>query len=86
MRYNNIAETTYILRRCGALTAERHAWLKHVLDHALRAMDWDAAQIAAHDAELTRDFERRYQTVAKERCVELTRSIDQERTTTVVAP
>ena len=85
MRYNNIAETTYELHRCGELTAERRAWLRHVLDHAMRPIDWTAAQWAEHDAGLTRDFERRHKSVEKARCAELSVSIDQERKTTVIA-
>lgn len=85
MRYNNIAETTYLLHRCGELTAERRAWLRHLLDHAMRPLDWTAAQWAEHDAGLTRDFESRYATVEKVRCAEITSSIDQERKTAVIA-
>ena len=84
MRYNNIAETTYELR-CGELTAERRAWLRHLLDHAMRPIDWTAAQWAEHDAGLTRDFEHRLASVEKVRCAELSASIDQERKTTVIA-
>jgi len=84
-RYNSIAETTYELHRCGELTAERRAWLRHVLDHAMRPIDWTAAQWAEHDAGLTRDFERRHASVEKVRCAELSASIDLERKTTVIA-
>ncbi len=85
-RYNGIAETTYLLGRCGELTPERHEWLMHVADHAMRPLDWTPAQWAAHDVALTRDLEWIHPTVSKERCAEVARAVDSERKTTPRAP
>jgi hypothetical protein len=85
-RYNSIAETTFLLHQCNALTPERRDWLKHLLDHSLRQLGWPADQLAAHDAALTKDLTERYPTVDKARCEVLARNIDQERKTTIVVP
>jgi hypothetical protein len=86
MRYNAVAETMYLLERCGALTAQRRDWLENVRGHAARATEWSAAQLAAHDADLAREFRGRYPAVEKERCEELARNIDNERATTIKVP
>jgi hypothetical protein len=79
MRYNTVAESMYVLDRCGELTVERRAWLRKLSDLAKGPLDWTADQWAAHDAALAKDLERLYPSVPKERCAELTRSVDQER-------
>jgi hypothetical protein len=87
MRYNGVAENMYLLERCGALTTERRAWLNNVRGHAMRAAGWSAAQAAAHDQVLDREFEQRYVTmIPKERCDALARTTDHERATTRFVP
>src|SRR5712691_440688 len=76
MRYNKVAESAYLLDRCGALTAERRVWLANVRGHAMHAAGWDAGQAAAQDELLWPEFEQRYAVVAKERCDELARATD----------
>jgi hypothetical protein len=78
MRYNTVAESTYLLDRCGELTPERRAWLRKLANIAKRPLRWSDRQRAAHDAALARDFARLYPSVPKVRCDELVRSIDQE--------
>ncbi len=85
-RYNSIAETTSLLGRSGELTSERYEWLTHLVDHAMRPRDGTPAQWAAHDVALTRDFERIYPTVSRQRCAELARAFDSERKATSRAP
>lgn len=85
-RYNSIAETTYLLGRCGQLSTERREWLMHLIEHAMRPLDWTQAQWEAHDVALTRDFDRLHPTVPPERCAELARTVDHERRTTPRAP
>lgn len=87
MRYNGVAENMYMLDRCGALTAERRAWLDNVRGHAMRAAGWDAAKAAAHDQLLKSEFEQRYASgIAKERCDQLARTTDHERATVLRVP
>lgn len=86
MRYNVVAETMFLLERCGALTSERREWLDNVRGHAVRAMEWSEAQLATHDAELQREFRERYPSVDPARCEELARNIDIERATTIKIP
>lgn len=78
MRYNTVVESTYVLERCGELTPARQAWLKKLTDIAKRPLDWSDAQWAAHDAALAGDLGRLYPSVAKVRCEELVRNINQE--------
>jgi hypothetical protein len=86
MRYNQVAENIYLLGRCGALTAERRAWLENVRGHTMRAAGWGAAEAAAQDQVLKPEFDQRYTVVAKERCDQLARTTDHERATTVKVP
>jgi hypothetical protein len=84
-RYNGVSENIYLLERCGGLTAERQAWLENVRGHTLRATGWDAAQAAAHDLILQREFKQRYVVmIPKERCEALARTTDHERATTLL--
>ncbi|HEX9396515.1 MAG TPA: hypothetical protein VF943_07205 [Burkholderiales bacterium] len=85
-RYNNISESGYLLNRCGALTAERLAWLKLIRGHAMQSLGWDEARAAEQEEILTREFGARYREVSKEKCAEVARGADQERTTTKIAP
>jgi hypothetical protein len=87
MRYNGVAENMYLLERCDALTTERRAWLNNVRGHAMRAAGWSAAEAAAHDLILDREFELRYVAmIPKERCDALARATDHERATTRLVP
>ena len=86
MRYNGVAENIYLLERCGALTADRRAWLENVRGHALRATGWSSAEAAAHDRVLKQEYDQRYTAVAKERCDQLARTTDHERATVVKVP
>lgn len=87
MRYNGVAENMYQLERCGALTAERRAWLDNVRGHAMRAAGWGPAQAAAHDQVLKKEFDQRYAAgIAKERCDQLARTADHERATVRLVP
>ncbi|HZM33085.1 MAG TPA: hypothetical protein VFC18_01205 [Burkholderiales bacterium] len=86
MRYNVVSEMTFLLERCGELTSERRAWLDNVRGHAARAMQWDEAKLAMHDAELAAEFRIRYPSVEKVRCEELARNIDHERAVTIKVP
>jgi len=85
-RYNQVAETIFLLERCRALTAERRAWLENVRGHAVRATGWNAVQQAEQDGHLRRELKERYPTLAPERCAELARNVDNEQATTVKAP
>src|SRR5258706_15834092 len=85
-RYNNISESGYLLNRCGALTAERLAWLRLLRSHAMQSLGWDEARAAEQEASLTREFDARHREVSSERCTEVARGVDQERTTTKMAP
>src|SRR5258706_8305254 len=76
-RYNNISESGYLLRRCGALTAERLAWLKLLRGHAMQSLGWDEARAAEQEANLTSEFDTRHREVSKERCTEVARGVDQ---------
>jgi hypothetical protein len=84
-RYNNISETAYLLDRCGALTAERLAWLKILRGDAMRSLDWDESRAAEQEKFLAREFGARYREVSKEKCAEVARGVDQERATTKIA-
>ena len=85
-RYNNISENGYLLHRCGALTAERLAWLKHLRVHAMRSLGWDEARAEEQEEILVREFDARYREVSKEKCAEVVRGVDIERATTKIAP
>jgi hypothetical protein len=85
-RYNSISESGYLLQRCGALTKERLAWLKHVRSHAMRSLDWSEARADEQEEILTREFDARYREVSKTKCAEIMRGVDQERATTKMAP
>jgi hypothetical protein len=87
MRYNGVAESMYLLERCGEMTDERWEWLENVRMHAMRSAGWDEAQAQAHDRLLIAEFRQRYRAgVAKDRCNQLARATDQERKTTVRVP
>lgn len=87
MRYNGVAESMYILERCGAMTPERRAWLNNVRGHAMRSAGWNADDAAALDKLLKVEFEQRYAAgIAKERCDQLARATDHERSTVVKVP
>ena len=81
VRYNAIAESVYILNKCGELTAARREWLEHLRGHAMRGLDWSAAQWAAHDAALAREHAQTIPYVPKDRCDEYARTTDHERRT-----
>ncbi len=81
LRYNNIAESTFILNKCGALTPERHEWLMHTLELAARSIQGTQPQWEQYDKDLLARLEKTYKTVPKERCEELARSVDHERQT-----
>jgi hypothetical protein len=86
VRYNAIAESIYMLERCGMLTAERRAWTANVRENAMLANGWDAAKAAAHDQILKAEFAKRYVEIPKERCDQLARGTDLERATTRKVP
>ncbi len=81
VRYNNIAESTFILNKCGALTPERHEWLMHTLELAARSIQGTAPQWEQYDKDLLARLEKAYPSVPKERCEALARSVDHERQT-----
>ena len=85
MRYNTVSESMYLLQRCGELNEARRAWLQRMREHSMRILDRNAAQWAAHDAALKAEFDQRHPVVAKERCSELSRSTDHERSTLPIA-
>ena len=80
-RYNNISEFAYLLERCGALTAERRTWLKHVRAQALKSLDWSESRADQQEEILLREFAARYREVSRERCAETVRGVDLERAT-----
>ena len=86
VRYNSVAESMYLLQRCGALTSERRAWIENVREHAIRANGWDAVQLATHDKVLKAELDQRYTTVPKERCDQLAQATDLEIKQTRKAP
>ena len=85
-RYNNISESGYLLHRCGALTAERLAWLKVLRGNAMRSLGWDESRAEEQEEVLTREFDARYREVSKEKCAEVARGVDLERAATKIAP
>lgn len=82
--YDAVAESTYLLHQCGALTAERKEWLRHLVAQARKRTDWTDAQWAEHDVAITADLRRTFPgPPSKERCAELARLADVERKTLI---
>ena len=86
VRYNAIAESIYMLERCGAMTSERRAWTTNVRENAMRANGWDAGKAAEQDAILKPELARRHAEITRERCDKLAHGTDLERTTTRKVP